>query len=175
MPLDRQWIEQHIPHKGRMCLLDEVLSWDATRIRCRSATHRATDNPLRSHGRLGVACGIEYAAQAMAVHGALVAASAPLERTVSSSVRASIGPAVGYLASVRNVILCVRRLDDLAADLIATAERITGDGRTVLYEFSVWNEGQSLLSGRASIVFDAAFGQPGGARVIGDGANGARP
>src|ERR1700747_1616723 len=119
VPLDRQWIEQHIPHKGRMCLLDEVLAWDARRIRCRSATHRATDNPLRSHGRLGAACGIEYAAQAMAVHGALVAASAPLERTVSSNARASIGPAIGYLASVRNVVLCVERLDDIEADLIA--------------------------------------------------------
>jgi predicted hotdog family 3-hydroxylacyl-ACP dehydratase len=175
MPLDRQWIDQHIPHRGRMCLLDEVLSWDATRIRCRSATHRAADNPLRSHGRLGAACGIEYAAQAMAVHGALVAASAPLERTVSSSVRGSIGPAVGYLASVRNVTLCVSRLDDLESDLIAAAERITGDGRTVLYEFSVWNKGHSVLSGRASIVFDAAFGLPEGATAVRDGASGACP
>src|SRR5256884_3247493 len=91
MPLDRQWIEQHIAHKGRMCLLDEVLSWDAARIRCRSATHRSADNPLRLHGRLGAACGIEYAAQAMAVHGALIAASAPLASTVATSVRGSIG------------------------------------------------------------------------------------
>lgn len=152
MPLDRQWIEQHIPHKGRMCLLDEVLSWDATQIRCRSATHRDADNPLRSHGRLGAACGIEYAAQAMAVHGALVASSAPLGRTVSMSARGSIGAAVGYLASVRNVLLHVARLDDLSSDLIASAQRITGDGRTVLYEFSVWSA-VPLLSGRASIVF----------------------
>lgn len=155
MPLDRAWIEQHIPHKGRMCLLDEVLSWDATRIRCRSSTHRAADNPLRADGRLGAACGIEYAAQAMAVHGALVAASAPLASTVDLSVRDSIG-AVGYLASLRDVVLYVSRLDDLAADLIAAAERITGDRRTVLYEFSVWGEEQQLLSGRASIVFDTA-------------------
>jgi predicted hotdog family 3-hydroxylacyl-ACP dehydratase len=160
MPLDRRWIEQHIPHKGRMCLLDEVLSWDATRIRCRSASHRTADNPLRAHGRLGAACGIEYAAQAMAVHGALVAASAPLERTVSTSVRSSMGATVGYLASVRGVVLYVTRLDDLQADLIAAAERITGDGRTVLYEFSVWGARQPLLEGRASIVFDAAFGVP---------------
>ena len=154
MPLDHAWIEQHIPHKGRMCLLDEVLSWDAAHIRCRSATHRAADNPLRSHGRLGAACGIEYAAQAMAVHGALIAASAPLASTVSRSVRSSIGAAVGYLASVRNVALHVARLDDLEADLIAAAERITGDGHTVLYEFSVSSAVQLLLSGRASIVFD---------------------
>ena len=72
-----------------MCLLDEVLSWDATRIRCRSNTHRTADNPLRAHGRLGAACGIEYAAQAMAVHGALVAASAPLASTMARSVHGS--------------------------------------------------------------------------------------
>ena len=158
MPLDRQWIEQHIPHKGRMCLLDEVLAWDAARIRCRSCTHRSPDNPLRAHGRLGAACGIEYAAQAMAVHGALIAASAPLASTVASQVRGSLGAAVGYLASVRNVALWVGRLDDLDGELIAAAERVTGDGRTVLYEFSVSSAGRVLLSGRAGIVFDAALG-----------------
>jgi len=158
MPLDREWAEQPIPPKGRMWLLDEVLAWDAARIRCRSNTHRAPDNPLRAHGRLGAACGIEYAAQAMAVHGALIAASAPLASTVSSHLRGSIGATVGYLASVRNVALEVSRLDDLEEELIASAERITGDGRTVLYEFSVSSGGRVLLSGRASIVFDAAFG-----------------
>jgi predicted hotdog family 3-hydroxylacyl-ACP dehydratase len=155
VPLDRNWIEQHIPHKGRMCLLDEVVSWDATHIRCRSATHRAADNPLRAHGRLGAACGIEYAAQAMAVHGALVAASAPLASTVATSVRGTMGAALGFLASVRNVVLYVPQLDDLEADLIASAQRITGDGRTVLYEFTVCTSAP-LLSGRASIVFATA-------------------
>lgn len=152
MPLDHQWIEQHIPHKGRMCLLDEVLSWDAIRIRCRTSSHQHADNPLRAYGRLGAACGIEYAAQAMAVHGALVAASAPLTSTLSLGVRRSTGPAVGYLASVRNVALHVTRLDDLDADLIAAADRVTGDGRTVMYEFRVSSAQQTLLTGRASIV-----------------------
>ena len=152
MSLDHGWIEQHIPHKGSMCLLDEVLSWDAARIRCRSSSHRAADNPLRAHGRLGAACGIEYAAQAMAVHGALIAASAPLASTLTQSVRRSIRPALGYLASVRNVVLHVARLDDIEAELIATAQRITGDARTVLYEFSVSGAGRPLLSGRAGIV-----------------------
>jgi predicted hotdog family 3-hydroxylacyl-ACP dehydratase len=152
MPLDHQWIEQHIPHKGRMCLLDEVLSWDATHIRCRSVSHKSPENPLRAYGRLGAACGIEYAAQAMAVHGALIAASAPLASTLSVGLRRSTGPAVGYLASVRNVALHVIRLDDLDADLVAAAERVTGDGSTVMYEFSVWSAQQTLLSGRASIV-----------------------
>jgi len=149
-----------------MCLLDDVLSWDATRIRCRSATHRLPDNPLRAHGRLGVACGIEYAAQAMAVHGALVGASAPLASTMARNVRRSIDrSAVGYLASVRNVTLHVTRLDDLEGDLVACAERVTGDARTVLYEFALWNGTRPLLRGRASIVIDAARAVPRGAHA----------
>jgi len=140
-----------------MCLLDEVLSWDASRIRCRSTSHRAADNPLRAHGRLGAACGIEYAAQAMAVHGALIAASAPLASAMGTSLPDSIADAVGYLASVRNVALFVERLDDIEADLIASAERVTGDDRSVLYEFAVSGAEQPLLRGRASIVFDSSF------------------
>jgi predicted hotdog family 3-hydroxylacyl-ACP dehydratase len=142
-----------------MCLLDSVVSWDAMRIRCRSASHRTADNPLRSHGRLGAACGIEYVAQAMAVHGALVAASAPLSSTMTTHVRRSIdGSSVGYLASVRNVTFYVARLDDVGGDLVASAERLTGDARTVLYEFALWSETQPLLKGRAGIVIDPALG-----------------
>jgi predicted hotdog family 3-hydroxylacyl-ACP dehydratase len=71
--LDRQWLESHIPHQGGMCLLDEVLNWNSTRVQCRSSTHRDASNPLRSRDRLAAVCGIEYGAQSMAVHGALIA------------------------------------------------------------------------------------------------------
>jgi predicted hotdog family 3-hydroxylacyl-ACP dehydratase len=157
VPLDRDWIEQHIPHKGRMCLLDEVITWDATQIRCRSSTHRSTENPLRAHGRLGAVCGIEYAAQAMAVHGALVGASAPLASSIPDQVRSSLGAEVGYLASVRNVTLHVNRLDDLEEDLVACAERVAGDARTVLYQFRVTCGDRPILEGRASIVIDPSL------------------
>jgi predicted hotdog family 3-hydroxylacyl-ACP dehydratase len=126
-----------------MCLLDEVLSWSGTRIECRSATHRALDNPLRAHGRLGAASGIEYAAQAMAVHGALVASGTGT-------------PTVGYLVGVRRVVLYVARLDDIETDLLIKGERINGDATTVVYEFSVHSCAVTLLSGRATVVFNAA-------------------
>jgi predicted hotdog family 3-hydroxylacyl-ACP dehydratase len=141
--LDREWIESHIPHRGRMCLLDEVLSWDAVRIRCRATSHRLADNPLRAHGRLGAACGVEYAAQAMAVHGAIMA------HVAGTQARA------GLLTSVRNLVLRVSRLDDFDSDLIASAERLAGDEAGTLYEFTVASGGRELLSGRAGIVFGA--------------------
>ncbi|HUA25824.1 MAG TPA: hypothetical protein VMA54_16975 [Steroidobacteraceae bacterium] len=142
--LDHEWIGRHIPHRGGMCLLDEVLSWDDVRIRCRATSHRLTDNPLRAHDRLGAACGVEYAAQAMAVHGAIMA------HLAGTQVRA------GLLTSVRNLVMRVTRLDDLDTDLIATADRLAGDAGSTLYEFTVAAGGKELLSGRASIVFGAA-------------------
>jgi predicted hotdog family 3-hydroxylacyl-ACP dehydratase len=153
--LNRAWIEARIPHQGRMCLLDEVLDWDAQHIRCRTATHRAPDNPLRSHDRLGVACGIEYAAQAMALHGALAGSAA--NRAVDGAVDALAGgsPRVGLLAGVRDVRFSVLRLDDIESDLICEVTHLAGDSLTALYEFALRDRGRSLLSGRASVILDA--------------------
>jgi predicted hotdog family 3-hydroxylacyl-ACP dehydratase len=146
MQMNRAWIEARIPHQGSMCLLDEVITWSDQRIRCRTGTHRALDNPLRSHDRLGIAAGIEYAAQAMALHGALTGAAAG----------ASAGaPRAGLLASVREVRLHVLRLDDIESDLLCEVIHLAGDSLTGLYEFDLRDAGKSLLSGRASVVLNA--------------------
>jgi predicted hotdog family 3-hydroxylacyl-ACP dehydratase len=161
--LNRAWIEARIPHQGRMCLLDEVLDWDAQHIRCRTTTHRAPDNPLRSHDRLGVACGIEYAAQAMALHGALAAGAAigavddAAIGAVDGALDAIAGGSsrVGLLASVRDVRLIVLRLDDIESDLICEVTHLAGDNLTAMYEFALRDGDRSLLSGRASVILDA--------------------
>jgi predicted hotdog family 3-hydroxylacyl-ACP dehydratase len=157
MHLDRAWIAAHIPHHGAMCLLDEVLEWDDEHIRCRSASHRAADNPLLSHGRLGSACGVEYAAQAMAVHGALLVRAAR-ESALAAGSMAPGGPAKpasGFIASLRGVRFHVLRLDDVAGDLLCEAVRMAGDGSGALYEFEVRSTSARLLSGRATVVLDA--------------------
>ena len=158
MRLDRHWIEQNIPHHGRMCLLDEVTEWDAQHVRCRSGTHRLPDHPLRYQGRLGVACGIEYAAQAMAVHGALSGAALADGASGGGAPAAGKGRSeVGFLASLRDVRLHVLRLDDIESDLICDALLVAGDHGSALYEFALTSEAQAqrLLSGRATVVFDA--------------------
>ena len=126
-----------------MCLLEGVESWDEESIQCRAASHRAEDNPLRAHGRLGAACGIEYAAQAMAVHGAL---SAPAD---------SAAPRAGFLVSVRGVQVNVTRLDDILEDLTVQASRIMSNENNILYQFSVSAAGRLLLEGRAAVVTNA--------------------
>ncbi|KDP87982.1 3-hydroxylacyl-ACP dehydratase [Cupriavidus basilensis] len=140
-PLGRAWIAAHIPHQGNMCLLDAVLDWSPEFIRCEASSHTHPENPLRAHGRLAAVCGIEYAAQAMAAHGA--ALQQPAQR-----------PRVGYLASVRKLDLRVARLDDIAAPLLVEAHRISGSENNILYAFEVSAAGQLLLAGRAAVILD---------------------
>jgi predicted hotdog family 3-hydroxylacyl-ACP dehydratase len=149
---DQAWIARHIPHQGRMCLLHQVDTWDAQHIRCSARSHRDADNPLRAHGRLGAVCGIEYAAQAMAVHGALLAPGG------------TAATRVGYLVSVRGARWHVPRLDDIAADLQVEAVCITRGENNILYQFSVSAGGRPLLAGRAAVVLNAdALATAGGA------------
>ena len=144
--LDKNWIAAHIPHQGNMCLLDAVTEWSDAAITCRAGSHTDPANPLRAEGRLGAANGIEYAAQAMAIHGALIAGEAD----------EGAAPRQGYLTSVRSVSLNVARLDDLPGDLEVHAERLSGDANNILYQFSLSHAGRCLLEGRAAVVLDAS-------------------
>ena len=141
MLIDREAIAGMIPHAGAMRLLDGVVSWDANRIKCLSRTHRDPHNPLRSDGQLSALCGIEYAAQAMAIHGKL-----------AGSIRTT--PRAGYMASLREVICRTSRLDDLEGDLFVEAERLMGEETRVIYSFEVKVGDTDVLSGRAAVVLD---------------------
>src|SRR6185503_5543685 len=103
--------------------------------------HRDTGNPLRVDGRLPAVCGVEYAAQAMAVHGGLAGAT-------------SGKPRAGYLASLRDVACGRDRLDDLDGDLIVEAEQEAADGPRVIYSFLLRVGSLEVLSGRAAVVLD---------------------
>lgn len=134
-----------IPHSGSMCLLDRVVEYDETQIHCRTGSHRDAANPLAVAGRLDTICAVEYAAQAMALHGALTGPVAGR-------------PTMGYLASLRDVDCDDDRLDLLEADLDVTATRLHGETGRVIYDFAVHCEGRKLLTGRAAVVLDAAGG-----------------
>lgn len=141
MLIGREKIAGMIPHAGSMQLLDGVLSWDAVRIRCFSRTHRDERNPMRSGAELPALCGIEYAAQAMALHGSLT-------RSAESKPRA------GYLASLRDVTCRRRRIDDLDGELIVEAEKLMGEESHVIYGFEVRVGACGVLQGRAAVVLD---------------------
>ena len=137
-----------MPHRGTMCLLDRMVGWDAGRIECVAGGHRDPAHPLRSRSGLLAAAAIEYAAQAAALHGGLLARAAG----------ATASP--GYLASAREVRLAAWRLDDLpaaASDLLrVVAERQAGDAGRLLYAFSVAHDGRDIATGRLAVVLDPA-------------------
>jgi predicted hotdog family 3-hydroxylacyl-ACP dehydratase len=142
MTLGREQIAALVPQRGAMCLLDRVVSWDAAGIVCASASHRRADNPLRARGRLHAVAGIEYAAQAVALHGALAARDGR-----------AIGP--GVLASLRDVELQTERLDLIPGELLAIAESLMVQQRHMLYAFRIEGDGRILLRGRAAIALVA--------------------
>lgn len=142
--LDHAAIARLIPHSGRMCLLARLAQWDAGTIVCHATSHRDADNPLRSASGLLAPCAIEYAAQAMALHGALIGQAAGAPATP------------GYLASARGVQFHRLRLDDLPGELRIVATRQAGDAQQILYHFRVEHDGQTVAEGRAAVVLNTA-------------------
>jgi predicted hotdog family 3-hydroxylacyl-ACP dehydratase len=138
--LDASQIALLIPHHGNMCLLACVNTFDAHHIHCSAASHRFPSNPLRENEMLHAVCGIEYAAQAMAVHGAL-----------SSQKNTSL-PRGGRLASVRSVDIFVIRLDTIEDNLDVYATLLMNDENTMMYEFTVSTPSKILLQGKATVI-----------------------
>ena len=123
-----------------MCLWDEVLDWDASRIHVRAHTHRDPGHPLRSNGRLRAVHLCEYGAQAMAVHGGLRA-------------QASGGSAKpGLLVALPGVALHVARIDDLAGALDGVAEMLTDGDSGWQYAFRISHADILLAEGRAAVM-----------------------
>lgn len=142
LPSSHDWIAARIPHNGDMCLLHSVKAWSASHIHCDANSHRLVSNPLRLKNQLSSVCGVEYAAQAMAVHGALIA---PTDNT---------NPRIGYLVSIRNTQIEVPRLDDIQSDLQIHAECLSASEHNLMYAFKIMANQQILLTGRAAVVLN---------------------
>jgi predicted exporter/predicted hotdog family 3-hydroxylacyl-ACP dehydratase len=132
-----------MPHQGSMCLLERVIDWDEDGIRLTTATHRSTENPLRSEGRLRSIHLCEYGAQAMAVHGAL--------RSQAQNKK----PAPGMLVSLRSVTFSRDYIEDLGGELIVDAQCLQASEMSLQYNFRVTHEQVVLAEGRAAVVLQA--------------------
>ena len=132
-----------LPHRDAMCLLDSVVVWDDSGIHVRAASHRDLDNPLRSDGVLRSVHLCEYGAQAMAIHGGLLAQ------------RDGRVAAPGLLVSLRAVKLHINRIDDLPHELDVYASKLLDSGTSWQYEFRIEHCAQLLAQGRAAVISGA--------------------
>ena len=135
----QQWADL-IPHQGTMCLLDTVLEWDAERIVCSTHSHQRLDNPLRSNGILRAIHLCEYGAQAMAVHGGLLARE-----------HGEIAKP-GLLVSLRAVQIHLPRIDELPDALIVEANKLLDSGSSWQYQFRVRHRDALLAEGRTAVM-----------------------
>jgi predicted hotdog family 3-hydroxylacyl-ACP dehydratase len=140
-------LEALLPHAGRMRLIDRVVSYDEHRIVCESDSHRASDHPLGFDGILPIACGLEYGAQAMAIHGSLLSDDAP---------PAGSGARHGYLIAASDLHWTTARLDQCEAPLVIEAISEFRSQRQVAYRFELKAAGRCVLSGRASVLLASA-------------------
>ena len=139
MQLDHAAIKARIPHTGRMCLLDRVLQWDANGIHCSAISHRDQDNPLREAGGLATLAGIEYAAQAAAVHGSLL-----LNETA---------PRSGVLAALKNVTATQQWLHEITGDIVIEANLLHSDPAGGIFSFAVLAGESPILSGQFTLMY----------------------
>jgi predicted hotdog family 3-hydroxylacyl-ACP dehydratase len=135
--IDRDRLLTLIPHAGSMCLLDRIVAHSEHGIQCATRTHLLPDNPLRRDGQLSAMHLVEYAAQAMAAHGALAVG----------------GVQRGMLAALRDIRLHAHRIDDIATELTVNAARRIAQGAGSLYDFRVQGGDRLLCEGRIAIAF----------------------
>ena len=133
-------ISDLLPHAGLMCLLEDVVSWDEREVLLATRTHQRADHPLRRAGRLAMVHLCEYGAQAMAVHGGLLAR------------RSGQKAAPGLLVSLRDVMLAAGDLAALDGPLDVRAARLHGDASGWQYAFEVSHGARQLAAGRAAVV-----------------------
>lgn len=138
--VDKATLCDLIPHTGSMCLLDEVVAWDDEHIQCRSYSHKLIDNPLRSEKGLRAIMLLEYGAQAMAVHGGLLA-RAKGERIHE-----------GYLAALRDVKIKDITVDTIRLPLLVEASMLMSQQGNMIYQFCVQTTDGILATGRATVM-----------------------
>ena len=134
-----QWAHL-IPHADAMCLLDAVVTWDTLTLHATAISHRDPSNPLRSDDRLRAVHLCEYGAQAMALHGGLLAQ------------REQQKAPPGFLVSLRGVELHVARVDDLSGALDVHVTQLHGDDNGWQYEFRIAHAGDVIALGRAAVL-----------------------
>jgi len=139
-------ISELVPHQGRMCLLERIEWWDDSIVVATTGTHRDPVHPLRSAGRLSSVHLCEYGAQAMALHGGLLARAA------------GRAPAQGMLVSLREVRWHAEFIDDLPDDLVVSAEQLHATPSVLQYRFEVRHAGALLALGRLAAITLLAAG-----------------
>lgn len=137
MLMDRARIAALIPHGESMCMLDEIVAWDETRIHGRCHNFANSTNPLFENGQLDTVLLIEFGAQAAAVHSALIQSQLGESR-----------PA--YIGAVKDIELFTAMADNSTA-LELHLHCLLSSGQGAIYELVAQQAENTLLRGRLTL------------------------
>lgn len=149
--ITRSAIAKLLPHSGSMCLLESVTEYDATRIACTVRDHHDHAHPLRHDGHLPITAGIEYAAQAMALHAILTRQNSAVSNTTA------------MLVQLSDVRWSCDALDQHIAPLVIRAEQTNALGNSANYHFQLLDKEGVLIEGQMLVHFQANTGNISGA------------
>ena len=138
MRLNHADIAQRLPHAGAMCFLDAVTDWDLQNICC-SAAAPALGHPLMRDGKLSALVAIEYAAQATALHGALL--------------DGATAPKAGMLARLRGVDFHCLHFPENGRSVTIRAKLSARTAGGCAYFFDVSSAHQPIASGYLLVAF----------------------
>ncbi len=122
-------IAEVLPHSAPMILLDEIVAYGGTGIRCR-ATIRS-DSPFVAAGRVRAIVSLEYMAQAVAAFAGMRG------RTAGAP------PRIGYVIGAREMTLEVDQFA-IGDELLVDAEEVWGDERMSSFRCRVVRDGRCV-------------------------------
>ncbi|HOU54595.1 MAG TPA: hypothetical protein PLQ97_11760 [Myxococcota bacterium] len=128
-------IEDLLPHRGPMRLIDRVVAWEPDRVACRAVVR--PDNPFLRDGRLEAVAHMELIAQAAAAH---ITLADPLRR-----------PIRGYLVAARDLVLAREAEVLLGTTLEVFVQEVARLGAFASYEGRVTLGDQVMAQGNVKV------------------------
>ncbi len=129
-------IEELVPHRGRMLLLDELVTFDGQRAVCRVRLRR--DSTFIDDGAVDAVVALEYMAQAVAAFAGMCG------RAAGQPVR------IGFLLGTRELVLLVDRFV-VGDELVVEVAHIWGEDQLAVFDCTVSRGGQKVASATLNV------------------------
>lgn len=140
--MNRTELEAYLPHAGDMVLLDAVDAISPDAVACRASSHALASNPLRRGGVVPANAALEYAAQAIALHGRWRTRAEPSSKQAA------------FIAVLRHARWRRQPLSAAPAPLIVSARLLAELGESAHYAFEVTDAlGAQIAAGEAIVTF----------------------
>lgn len=140
--IDINKLYQALPHSDDMCLIQNIIDWSESTICCSTTAHLDADNILAIDSRLPAWSGIEYIAQALALHGVLLKGAE--EQLVIQK---------AFVATIQTAEIFTDDISQYPGALTIQATIIFSQENSAVFDCSLEYDGEELLSCECGVIF----------------------